>query len=85
MEKRTVYMRRLENTLQNTLRSVDAYTRLGDGRLLLLLTNATTENAYKVLDRVWDRLRRDYPRSGASYSTRVLDLGDLAARAQLTL
>lgn len=85
MEKRTVYMRRLENTLQNTLRSVDAYTRLGDGRLLLLLTNATTENAYKVLDRVWERLRRDYPRSGASYSTRVLDLGDLAARAQLTL
>lgn len=82
MEKRTVYMRRLENTLQNSLRCVDPYTRLGDGQLLLLLTHATTENAYKVLDRVQDRLRRDYPRSGASYSTRVIDLEELAARAK---
>lgn len=82
MEKRTVYMRRLENTLQKTLRCVDPYTRLGDGRLLLLLTHATTENAHMVLNRVWDRLRRDYPRSGTSYSTRILDLEELAARAK---
>ena len=80
MEKRTVSMRRLEETLQNALRCVDFYTRLGDGRLLLLLTNATTENAYKVLDRVRDRMRRDYPRSSFTYSIRVIDLAALAAR-----
>lgn len=82
MEKRTVYMRRLENTLQNSLRSVDPYTRLGDGRLLLMLTNATPENADKVLNRVQERLRRDYPRSGSNYSARVIDLGELAAREE---
>ena len=84
MEKRTVYMRRLENTLQKSLRSVDPYTRLGDGRLLLMLTSATKENAYKVLDRVQDRLRKDYPRSGSNYSTRVIDLAELAAREEET-
>ena len=84
MEKRTVYMRRLENTLQKSLRSVDPYTRLGDGRLLLMLTSATKENAYKVLDRVQDRLRKDYPRSGANYSARVIDLAELAAREEDT-
>ena len=80
MEKRTVYMRRLESTLQKSLRSVDPYTRLGDGRLLLMLTNATRENADKVLNRVQDCLRRDYPRAGFNYSARVIDLGELAAR-----
>ena len=80
MEKRTVYMRRLESALQNGLRSGDPYTRLGSGRLLVLLTGATTENAYRVIDRVLDRLRKEYPRSGASYATKVMDLAGLSAR-----
>lgn len=77
MEKRTVYMRQLESTLQNTLRSGDPYTRLGPRSLLALLPGATTENGYRVVDRVMDRLRKDYPRSGARYTSKVLDLSAL--------
>lgn len=82
MEKRTVYMRQLESTLHSALRSGDPYTRLGSSQLLVLLNGATTENGYRVIERVMDRLRKEYPRSGASYSSEVLDLSDLHRRFQ---
>ena len=80
MEKRMVYMRRLESAVQSPLRSSDPYTRMSAVQILLLLNSATRENSFRVIDRVLARLHRDYPRSHMQFITKVIDLAVIVNR-----
>ena len=76
-ESRAIYMKQLEHTLQNTLRSGDPFKRVGTNQFWVLLPGATTENGHSVMERVLNRLHKDYPKSGALFTVKVLDMRSL--------
>ena len=78
-ERRAIYMKQLEQTLQNTLRSGDPFTRVGTNQFWVLLPGATTENGHSVMERVMNRLHKDYPKSSALFTKKVLDMRSLQA------
>lgn len=73
-ERRIVFMKQLENTLTAALRAGDPFTKIGFNRYMVLLSGATYENAEMVVQRILDRLRRDYRRPAQDYSVRIADL-----------
>lgn len=58
-------IRRLERTLQSSLRAGDPFTRLNQGSFALLLAGATTDNAQNVVERIQHNFYKTYPRSKA--------------------
>lgn len=66
--------KRLENSLVQSLRSGDPFTRIGTEQFLVLLSNATTENSKMVLHRVVSRFRSDHPSSKAELQASIFPL-----------
>lgn len=79
-EKRAIYMKQMETTLQKSLRSGDPFTRVGANQFWVLLPGASNENGKLVMDRVINRMHKDYPRTEAGFRVRVLDLEGLNSR-----
>ena len=79
-EKRAIYMKQMETTLQKSLRSGDPFTRVGANQFWVLLPGASNENGKLVMDRVINRMHKDYPRTEAGFRVRVLDLEELNSR-----
>lgn len=79
-EKRAIYMKQMETTLQKSLRSGDPFTRVGANQFWVLLPGASNENGKIVMDRVISRMHKDYPRTEAGFRVRVLDLEELNSR-----
>ena len=79
-EKRAIYMKQMETTLQKSLRSGDPFTRVGANQFWVLLPGASHENGKVVMDRIIGRLHKDYPQTAASFQVRVLDLEELSSR-----
>lgn len=76
-EKQALQIKWLEQVLSQALRGGDPYTKVSTTRMLVLLPGATTENGKLVIDRIMDRLRVNYPRSGLKLNWRIYDLGTL--------
>ena len=73
-ERRAVYMKQMEATLLNTLRAGDPFTKVGANQFWVLLPGATGENGEIVSRRVFNKFQKDYPKSGAAYAFKSLDL-----------
>lgn len=73
-EKRAVYMKQMENTLLTALRAGDPFTKVGANQFWVLLPGATGENGELVSRRIFRRFQKDYPKSGATYAFKSLDL-----------
>ena len=81
-EKRAVYMRQMEVTLLNELRAGDPFTKVGANQFWVLLPGATGENGGLVSRRVFNRFQKEYPKSGATYTFKSLDLRHIHMRAE---
>lgn len=74
LERQSVFMKQLENTLTAALRAGDPFTKMGANRYVVLLAGASHENAETVSQRILNRLRSDYLRPPQDYSFRIVDL-----------
>lgn len=81
-EKRAVYMKQMEATLLNELRAGDPFTKVGANQFWVLLPGATGENGGLVSRRVFNRFQKEYPKSGAAYTFKSLDLRHIHMRAE---
>lgn len=81
-EKRAVYMKQMEVTLLNTLRAGDPFTKVGANQFWVLLPGATGENGGLVSRRVFNRFQKEYPKSGAAYTFKSLDLRHIHMSAE---
>lgn len=81
-EKRAVYMKQMEGTLLNELRAGDPFTKVGANQFWVLLPGATGENGGLVSHRVFNRFQKEYPKSGAAYTFKSLDLRHIHMRAE---
>ena len=81
-EKRAVYMKQMEVTLLNELRAGDPFTKVGANQFWVLLPGATGENGGLVSRRVFNRFQKEYPKSGATYTFKSLDLRHIHMRAE---
>ena len=70
----TTDARRLERILTEGLRTGDPVARLDAGSYILMLTGATMENAWAVMDRLDRAFHKIYPHSRACISFRVTSL-----------
>lgn len=70
----TTDARRLERVLLEGLRTGDPVARLDAGSYILMLTGATVENAWLVMDRLDRTFHKVYSHSKASISFRVVSL-----------
>lgn len=70
-------IRRVERTLQTSLRAGDPFTRLNQGTFVLLLAGASEENSHKVIQRIQKNFYGSYPRSNTTlnYSIHPLSVG----------
>ena len=59
-------IRRVERTLQTSLRAGDPFTRLNQGTFVLLLAGASEENSHKVMQRIRKNFYSSYPRSNTT-------------------
>lgn len=82
-EQRAIYMRQMESALQHSLRAGDPFTRVGAGQFWVLLPGAASANGDTVMARIMGRLRKDFPKSPARFTSRVLDLRELGDRIGL--
>lgn len=76
-EKQVVQMKRLETVLFRCLRTGDPFTRIGANQFAVLLPGANKENGGMVMNRVLSSLRSEYPRAGAEFTFRVMDLAEM--------
>ena len=74
LERQSVFMKQLENTLTVALRAGDPFTRMGSNRYVVLLAGASYDNAVTVSQRILNRLRSDYFRPAQDYSFRIVDV-----------
>lgn len=74
-QKHALYMKQMEDTITDTLRAGDPFTRVSASQFLVLLSGATPRDGQAVAQRICDRLRASYPRGSGSFSWKVLDLG----------
>ncbi len=74
MSSQSINMRRLEATLNLSLRSGDPFTKMSSAQFLILLPGATYENGEMVVQRVMDRFKRDYPHVKADFYVFLFDL-----------
>lgn len=81
-EKRAVYMKQMEVTLLNELRAGDPFTKVGANQFWVLLPGATGENGGLVSRRVFNRFQKEYPKSGAAYTFKSLDLRHIHMSAE---
>lgn len=81
-EKRAIYMKQMEATLLNALRAGDPFTKVGANQFWVLLPGATGENGGLVSRRVFNRFQKEYPKSGAAYTFKSLDLRHLHMNAE---
>ena len=81
-EKRAIYMKQMEVTLLNELRAGDPFTKVGANQFWVLLPGATGENGGLVSRRVFNRFQKEYPKSGAAYTFKSLDLRHIHMRAE---
>lgn len=81
-EKRAVYMKQMEGTLLNELRAGDPFTKVGANQFWVLLPGATGENGGLVSRRVFNRFQKEYPKSGAAYTFKSLDLRHIHMSAE---
>lgn len=81
-EKRAVYMKQMEGTLLNELRAGDPFTKVGANQFWVLLPGATGENGGLVSHRVFNRFQKEYPKSGAAYTFKSLDLRHIHMSAE---
>lgn len=81
-EKRAVYMKQMEGTLLNELRAGDPFTKVGANQFWVLLPGATGENGGLVSRRVFNRFQKEYPKSGAAYTFKSLDLRHIHMNAE---
>lgn len=81
-EKRAVYMKQMEATLLNELRAGDPFTKVGANQFWVLLPGATGENGGLVSRRVFNRFQKEYPKSGAAYTFKSLDLRHIHMNAE---
>ena len=81
-EKRAIYMKQMEGTLLNELRAGDPFTKVGANQFWVLLPGATGENGGLVSRRVFNRFQKEYPKSGATYTFKSLDLRHIHMRAE---
>lgn len=72
--KRAQAMDRMENTLRQSLRGGDPFTRGGNELFLLLLPGANRENGEMVANRILTRYSRDLPADLAPFAYQVMDL-----------
>ena len=72
----------MEATLLNTLRAGDPFTKVGANQFWVLLPGATGENGGLVSRRVFNRFQKEYPKSGAVYTFKSLDLRHLHMNAE---
>jgi len=70
-------IRRVERTLQTSLRAGDPFTRLNQGTFILLLAGASEENSHKVMQRIQKNFYGSYPRSNTTlnYTIHPLSVG----------
>ena len=76
-EKRAIYMKQMEGTLLN-----DPFTKVGANQFWVLLPGATGENGGLVSRRVFNRFQKEYPKSGAAYTFKSLDLRHIHMSAE---
>lgn len=81
-EKRAIYMKQMEGTLLNELRAGDPFTKVGANQFWVLLPGATGENGGLVSRRVFNRFQKEYPKSGAVYTFKSLDLRHIHMSAE---
>lgn len=81
-EKRAIYMKQMEGTLLNELRAGDPFTKVGANQFWVLLPGATGENGGLVSRRVFNRFQKEYPKSGAAYTFKSLDLRHIHMSAE---
>ena len=81
-EKRAIYMKQMEVTLLNELRAGDPFTKVGANQFWVLLPGATGENGGLVSRRVFNRFQKEYPKSGAAYTFKSLDLRHIHMSAE---
>ena len=72
--KRAQAMDRMENTLRQSLRGGDPFTRGGNELFLLLLPGANRENGEMVANRILTCYNRDLPADLAPFAYQVMDL-----------
>lgn len=72
--KRAQAMDRMENTLRQSLRGGDPFTRGGNELFLLLLPGANRENGEMVANRILTCYNRDLPAGLAPFAYQVMDL-----------
>ena len=64
-------IRRMERTMLYGLRAGDPFTRLSLGSFALLLPGASSENAQRVMERLFRDFHSMYPRSRAILNYRI--------------
>lgn len=69
-------------TLLNELRAGDPFTKVGANQFWVLLPGATGENGGLVSRRVFNRFQKEYPKSGAAYTFKSLDLRHIHMSAE---
>ena len=75
-------VKQMEGTLLNELRAGDPFTKVGANQFWVLLPGATGENGGLVSRRVFNRFQKEYPKSGAAYTFKSLDLRHIHMSAE---
>ena len=66
----------------NRTRAGDPFTKVGANQFWVLLPGATGENGGLVSRRVFNRFQKEYPKSGAAYTFKSLDLRHIHMNAE---
>ena len=80
-ESRAIYMKQMEQCLQESLRSGDPFTRIGAFQYWALLPGCSKSDAGVVFNRINDTKHRKFPGSKAQFDFESLDLGRVAEDA----
>ena len=76
-ERNAVYMKQMEQTLQDSLRAGDPFTRLGASQFWVLLPGAGVDDRGAIEARISSELHGRYPRSKARFQYKMMDLRGL--------
>lgn len=76
-ERNAVYMKQMEQTLQDSLRAGDPFTRLGASQFWVLLPGAGVDDRGAIEARINSGLHGRYPRSKARFQYKMMDLRGL--------
>ena len=69
-------MDQLEKIVQDNLRCGDAYTRINDKQLMILLPGCTYESTKSVMERVKQVFARNYQKQGIHVKTDIHEIGE---------